>query len=108
MDRIAESQSRLGSADSREASNPGASACGPNWPTGTQTTETESEASMLLENVVREALQCSLEKTRGNRGQAAILLGVSRSTLYRMLERYDILDLEFDGTNCLPAREIQP
>jgi transcriptional regulator of acetoin/glycerol metabolism len=46
----------------------------------------------LLDDVVKKTLMRSLEETEGNRRRAAGLLGVSRSTLYRMLIRYGIAD----------------
>jgi len=42
--------------------------------------------------VVKKTLMRSLEETEGNRRRAAGLLGVSRSTLYRMLLRYGIAE----------------
>jgi DNA-binding NtrC family response regulator len=44
----------------------------------------------LLDDVIKKTLMRSLEETEGNRRRAADLLGVSRSTLYRMLTRYGI------------------
>jgi DNA-binding NtrC family response regulator len=44
----------------------------------------------LLDDVIKKTLVRSLEETEGNRRRAADLLGVSRSTLYRMLTRYRI------------------
>ncbi len=44
----------------------------------------------LLDDVIKKTLVRSLEETEGNRRRAANLLGVSRSTLYRMLTRYGI------------------
>ena len=44
----------------------------------------------LLDDVIKKTLVRSLEETEGNRRRAADLLGVSRSTLYRMLTRYGI------------------
>ena len=44
----------------------------------------------LLDDVIKKTLIRSLEETEGNRRRAADLLGVSRSTLYRMLTRYGI------------------
>ena len=45
---------------------------------------------LLLDEVIKRTLVRSLEETDGNRRRAADLLGVSRSTLYRMLSRYGI------------------
>jgi two-component system, NtrC family, response regulator AtoC len=44
----------------------------------------------LLDDVIKKTLVRSLEETDGNRRRAADLLGVSRSTLYRMLARYGL------------------
>ena len=49
-------------------------------------------SGFLLDDVVKKTLMRSLEETEGNRRRAAGLLGVSRSTLYRMLIRYGIAD----------------
>jgi two-component system response regulator AtoC len=46
----------------------------------------------LLDDVIKKTLVRSLEETEGNRRRAADLLGVSRSTLYRMLTRYGIVE----------------
>jgi two-component system response regulator AtoC len=43
-----------------------------------------------LQGVMKDALLRSLEETAGNNRRAADLLGVSRSTFYRMLSRYGI------------------
>jgi DNA-binding NtrC family response regulator len=50
------------------------------------------DSQLLLDNVIKRALIRSLEQTQGNRRRAADLLGISRSTLYRMLERYQLGD----------------
>jgi len=47
---------------------------------------------LLLDDVIKKTLMRSLEETEGNRRRAADLLGVSRSTLYRMLTRYGIAE----------------
>ncbi|MDB5107661.1 MAG: two component, sigma54 specific, transcriptional regulator, Fis family [Candidatus Binatus sp.] len=47
-------------------------------------------AGFLLDDVIKKTLVRSLEETEGNRRRAATLLGVSRSTLYRMLARYGL------------------
>lgn len=46
----------------------------------------------LLDDMIKKTLMRSLEETEGNRRRAAGLLGVSRSTLYRMLLRYGIAE----------------
>src|SRR5579875_135041 len=59
-----------------------------------QTAAERAETSNLsLDEVMKETLMRSLQKTGGNRRKTALLLGVSRSTLYRMLERYGISDV---------------
>ena len=50
------------------------------------------DAEFLLDHVIKKTLIRSLEQTQGNRRRAAVLLGVSRSTLYRMLGRYGLCD----------------
>jgi DNA-binding NtrC family response regulator len=45
---------------------------------------------LLLDAIIKQTLVRSLEETEGNRRRAATLLGVSRSTLYRMLTRYGL------------------
>lgn len=47
---------------------------------------------LLLDEVIKRTLMRSLEETEGNRRRAADLLGVSRSTLYRMLARYGLAE----------------
>ena len=42
--------------------------------------------------MIKKTLVRSLEETEGNRRRAADLLGVSRSTLYRMLTRYGLAE----------------
>ena len=49
---------------------------------------------LLLDEVIRRTLVRSLEETEGNRRRAADLLGISRSTLYRMLARYSLAEEE--------------
>lgn len=46
-----------------------------------------------LATMTREALLHSLESTRGNRQQAAKILGISRQKLYRMIARYDLAEV---------------
>ena len=50
------------------------------------------DCQFLLDDVIKRTLVKSLEQTQGNRRRAADLMGVSRSTLYRMLARYELCD----------------
>jgi DNA-binding NtrC family response regulator len=50
------------------------------------------ESPLLLDEIIKRTLMRSLERTDGNRRRAADLLGVSRSTLYRMLSRYGLAE----------------
>jgi DNA-binding NtrC family response regulator len=45
---------------------------------------------MELDSMTKSALLRSLERTRGNRQQAAKMLGISRQKLYRMIARYEL------------------
>jgi two-component system, NtrC family, response regulator HydG len=59
---------------------------------GTPATAAEVVSPLLLDEVIRKTLVRSLEETEGNRRRAADLLGISRSTLYRMLARYGLAE----------------
>ncbi|WP_347491322.1 sigma 54-interacting transcriptional regulator [Desulfoscipio sp. XC116] len=50
----------------------------------------EKALPALLENVEREALLEALDKTGGNKLQAAKLLGISRAWLYKKIKQYQI------------------
>ncbi len=63
-------------------------------PVSPATPPSEPRSPLLLDEVIKKTLMRSLEETEGNRRRAADLLGVSRSTLYRMLARYGLGDAE--------------
>ena len=52
--------------------------------------QVEAAWPLTLDQVVKQTLVRLLRETAGNRRRTASLLGISRSTLYRMLARYDI------------------
>jgi two-component system response regulator HydG len=56
--------------------------------------ERQNGGPLLLDEVIKRTLVRSLEETEGNRRRAADLLGISRSTLYRMLARYSLAEEE--------------
>ena len=60
-------------------------------PTKLQELAPTSDVFPSLEEMEKRHLQLALEKTAGNRKQAAALLGVSRRTLYRMAKRHGLL-----------------
>jgi len=52
--------------------------------------EPGQSTSFTLDEIIKQTLIRVLRETRGNRRRTAIVLGISRSTLCRMLERYGI------------------
>jgi len=56
-----------------------------------------------LRELTREALVGALSHARGNRQRAARILGVSRTTLYRMLMRYGLESFGRDEEDSHPA-----
>jgi DNA-binding NtrC family response regulator len=61
-------------------------------PPAPEIAQPEAGSPLLLDEVIKQALLRALQETQGNRRRAAALLGVSRSTLYRMLARYKMSD----------------
>ncbi len=59
-----------------------------------QTQPTDSNAvpktGLTLEGTERQSIINALEKSRGNMTQAALLLGISRQSLYRRMEKYGV------------------
>ncbi|MEL6761701.1 MAG: sigma-54 dependent transcriptional regulator, partial [Myxococcota bacterium] len=49
------------------------------------------ELASAVSNAERKAIEAALEKTSGNRTQAARLLGISRRSLYYKLDAYDLV-----------------
>ena len=54
---------------------------------------------LTLDQIIKQALIRSLRETGGNRRRTATQLGISRSTLYRMLARYDIDQIGRDSAS---------
>jgi len=50
------------------------------------------QRQMSLDELEREYIIATLERTQGNKSQAALLLGIERSTLDRKLKRYNSMD----------------
>ena len=48
------------------------------------------QAGFYLADIEKETIQKALEETRGDRGKAAHMLGIGRTTLYRKLKEYRI------------------
>lgn len=72
------------------------------FPSGTLGLETQTSASddpeafshmdsvMPLEEAERKMIEAAMKQTEGNRNEAARLLGIHRTTLYKKLQTYDI------------------
>jgi transcriptional regulator with GAF, ATPase, and Fis domain len=65
------------------------------------------DSQLLLDDVIKRTLVKSLEQTQGNRRRAAGLMGVSRSTLYRMLTRYGLGDAAGNPENEVPQAALR-
>ena len=60
---------------------------------------------LTLDEVIKQTLIRSLRETAGNRRRTASVLGISRSTLYRMLARYGIGDIGRGATSRKSRRD---
>ena len=69
--------------DAREASLSAALASGVSLP------EDGMDLDLFITSIERDLIQRSLERTGGNKGQAARLLGLKRTTLVEKLKRLD-------------------
>jgi DNA-binding NtrC family response regulator len=45
---------------------------------------------MPLQELERQAIKHALQQTKGDRTEAALLLGIGRTTLYRKLKEYQL------------------
>jgi DNA-binding NtrC family response regulator len=61
-----------------------------------------------LDEIIKHTLVRLLRETRDNRRRTASLLGISRSTLYRMLERYGIGHVGRDAAKSRKSRVDLP
>ncbi|HVB80969.1 MAG TPA: helix-turn-helix domain-containing protein [Candidatus Binataceae bacterium] len=57
---------------------------------------------LTLDEIIKRTLVRLLRETAGNRRRTASLLGISRSTLYRMLARYGIDHVGRGATSLKP------
>ncbi len=64
----------------------------------------EHVAPSTLDEVIKQTLVRLLRETRGNRRRTASVLGISRSTLYRMLDRYAIGHVGRDAASSRKTR----
>jgi DNA-binding protein Fis len=51
---------------------------------------------LTLEELERHHIERVLEMTSGNRPKAAKILGINPSTIYRKLEKYNLVDKKYD------------
>ena len=64
--------------------------------------ETKDAWPLTLDEIIKQTLVRLLRETAGNRRRTASLLGISRSTLYRMLARYGIDRVGREGSSRKP------
>ena len=84
-----------GSAETAQpamASLAGANGASTAAPFGQPLLVAEQPSTSSLDQVLRTTVLRTLDETGGNRRRAAHLLGISRSTLYRMLARYGVTE----------------
>jgi DNA-binding NtrC family response regulator len=63
---------------------------GPDLVAGTDAEAEPSRDGDRLEDFEKQAIQAALQKTKGNREQAARILGIGVATLFRKLKKYDL------------------
>jgi len=62
---------------------------------------------LTLDQIIKQTLVRLLSETAGNRRRTASLLGISRSTLYRIVARYGIDHVGRDGTSRGTSRKVR-